>query len=79
MTIQEHFWLQTDAENMNVLQLKLQATLEQIPLIAEMGTQNGIDMPGVRSDVFRDWYMHVSVKQLLTFVWMIDDKQDSQL
>ena len=47
---------------MNVLQLKLQATLEQIPLIAEMGTQNGIDMPGVRSDVFRDWYMHVSVK-----------------
>ena len=64
---------------MNVLQLKLQATLEQMPLITEMGTQNGIDMPGVRSDVFRDCYMHVSVKQLLTFVWMIDDKQDSQL
>ena len=61
---------------MNVLQLKLQATLEQIPLITEMGTQNGIDM---RSDVFRDCYMHVSVKWLLTFVWMIDDKQDSQL
>ena len=48
--------MQTDAENMNVLQLKLQATLEQIPLITEMGTQNGIDM---RSDVFRDCYMHV--------------------
>ena len=47
----------TDAVNMNMLQLKLQATyvycMEQMPMITELGTQNGIDMPGIRNDVCR--------------------------
>lgn len=37
--IRNAVWLQTDAVNMSVLQLKLQATLVQMPMITEFGTQ----------------------------------------